>query len=420
MVALRRCRSFSHHLKKWQIYFVILKAFNMTKLVDWIVVGAGITGAAIAYELVKQGFSVLRLEQYATLQGSSRYGYGGVAYWSGHTDLTRQLCTEARAIHPILSNELEGNTQFRELDLVLTIALEDDPQAIAKSYATFAVSPRLVSVEEACDLEPLLNPAAIAGALTVKHGHIHLGETINAYTQAFMRLGGQVQIGQMTGLRQQAGRVTGVTCEGESFWGDHVVICAGAMSRALLKSAGITVHQYFTHAELIETPPVDINLRSLVMPANAQRFKLEATSSTVELDTLWDEPGHEPSPPILDAGAVQLMDGTLRMGQVSRSLTDPNAAINELVSEQTLRSQIGEILPALKDIPGTWHHCLIAFSRDSLPLVGTVADVENVHLFSGFSNPLAIVPPLARRFAQAAIATTTDPLIAQLSPNRFI
>jgi glycine/D-amino acid oxidase-like deaminating enzyme len=187
-----------------------------------------------------------------------------------------------------------------------------------------------------------------------------------------------------------------------------------------LKSAGISVPQYFTHAELIETPPVeDIKLRSLIMPADAQRFRLEATASTVELDRLWDEPGHEPIPPVLDAGAIQLLDGTIRIGQVSRTLTDPNAAIDGVASEQAMRTQVGEILPALKDLAGTWHHCLIAFSRDSLPLVGSLADVENVHLFSGFSNPLAIVPPLARRFAQAAIATLEDPLIAQLSPNRF-
>ncbi|PZV04621.1 MAG: FAD-dependent oxidoreductase [Leptolyngbya sp.] len=392
----------------------------MTKSVDWIVVGAGITGAALAYELVRQGFSVLRLEQHATLQGSSRYGYGGIAYWAGTTDLTRQLCDEARAMHPLLSDELEGDTQFRELDLVLTIAANTDPLAIAQSYATVAVPPRLVSVEEACDLEPLLNPAAISGALTVKHGHLHLGKTIDAYTEAFTRLGGQVQIGQVTGLLQSAGKVTGVTCEQESFFGVNVVVCAGAMSRELLKSAGISVQQYFTHAELIETPPVDITLRSLVMPADAQRFKLEATSSTVELDSLWDEPGHEPMPPILDAGAIQLLDGTLRIGQVSRTLTDPNAAIDAIASEQAMRTQVGAILPALQDLPGTWHHCLIAFSRDSLPLVGSIAEVENVHLFSGFSNPLAIVPPLARRFAQAAaIALTEDPLLDQLSPNRF-
>jgi glycine/D-amino acid oxidase-like deaminating enzyme len=33
------------------------------KTYDWIVVGAGITGAALAYELAKQGLQVLLLEK---------------------------------------------------------------------------------------------------------------------------------------------------------------------------------------------------------------------------------------------------------------------------------------------------------------------------------------------------------------------
>jgi glycine/D-amino acid oxidase-like deaminating enzyme len=48
---------------------------------DWIVIGAGITGAALAYELAKQGLSVLLLERHVSLQGATRFGYGGIAYW---------------------------------------------------------------------------------------------------------------------------------------------------------------------------------------------------------------------------------------------------------------------------------------------------------------------------------------------------
>jgi glycine/D-amino acid oxidase-like deaminating enzyme len=33
------------------------------KTYDWVVVGAGITGAAVSYELVQQGFNVLLLEK---------------------------------------------------------------------------------------------------------------------------------------------------------------------------------------------------------------------------------------------------------------------------------------------------------------------------------------------------------------------
>ena len=386
---------------------------------DWIVIGAGITGAALAYELVKQGFSVLLLERHPSLQGATRFGYGGIAYWSGATDLTRQLCAEGIALHRTLSEELGAETEFRELDLVLTIAADEDPEAIARSYAHFAIPPRLVNVAEACELEPLLNPNAIAGALTVKHGHISTTATASAYMQAFTKLGGAVQTEQVKGLlRSENLSVTGVVGQHETYHSANVAVCAGALSRSLLKTAGIPVRLYFTHAELIETPPVDIRLQTLVMPADTRRFQLEADASTATLDDLWDHPGHEPSPPILDAGAVQLLDGRLRLGQISRVLTDPDAPIDATESEASMRYEIGTVLPALSGLPGRWHHCLIAFSHDRLPLIGKLPDTNGVHLFSGFSNPLAIVPTLARRFASDATGQK-DELIAQLSPDRF-
>jgi len=386
---------------------------------DWIVVGAGITGAALGYELAKKGFSVLLLEQHAELQGATRFGYGGLAYWSGTTELTRQICAEGIELHRSLSDELENSTQFRELDLVLTIAPDANPQEIAQSYAHFAIPPRLLGVEAACELEPLLNPSAIAGALTVKHGHISPEKTAKAYTGAFTRSGGVVRIAQVNDLQRQEGvRVTGVICGQDVFSSANVVVCAGALSRTLLKRAGIPVRLYFTHAELIETLPVDVHLRTLVMPAETKRFQLEAVSSTAAVDDLWNQPGHEVVPPILDAGAIQFMDGSLRIGQVSRTLTDPAAPIDPVQSEADIRNQVGTVLPALKDLPGRWHHCLISFSHDRLPLIGALPGVEGVHLFSGFSNPLAIVPALARRFATRATGQS-DEIIAQLSPARF-
>ncbi|MBW4696189.1 MAG: FAD-binding oxidoreductase [Lyngbya sp. HA4199-MV5] len=387
---------------------------------DWIVVGSGITGAALSYELAKQGLSVLRLERHETLQGATRFGYGGIAYWSGTTDLTRQLCAEGIALQRTLSEELNADTEFRELDLLLTIAPDEDPETIAQAHAHFAIPPQLLSVTEACELEPLLNPQAIAGALTVKHGHVSTTAIAAAYTKAFIRLGGMVQIDQVNGLHHgEEGRVTGVRGQDASYYSANVAICAGALSRSLLKAAGIPVRLYFTHAELIETPPVEVTLRSLVMPANTKRFQLEAEASTADLDTLWNQPGNEPMPAILDAGAIQLLNGSLRIGQMSRVLTDPNAPIDAAASEATMRTSVGAILPALGDLPGTWHHCLIAFSHDRLPLIGAVPGIENVHLFSGFSNPLAVVPALARRFAHSAIGQA-DELLAQLLPDRFV
>jgi glycine/D-amino acid oxidase-like deaminating enzyme len=379
------------------------------KTYDWIVVGAGITGAALSYELTKQKLSVLLLEQSASPQWATRFSYGGIAFWSGTTKLMRQLCTEGIAIHRSLSEELEADTQFRELDLLLTIGRDRDPKTIATQYQDFAIPPELLTVEEACQLEPLLDSAGISGALTVKHGHIEAELTTKAYVQAFQRLGGTLQIRSVVSLDG-----AGVRTSEETIHAKNVVFCTGGMTRHLLQKAGIPIRQYFTQAELIETEAIALRLKTLVMPAESKRFVMEAQATRA--DEVWNVPGNEPAPAILDAGVVQFLNGRLRIGQVSRALTDVDAIADPKQSEQDLRREIGKVLPAIAKIPGKWHRCLIAFSSDKLPLVGEVAD--GVFVFSGFSNPLAIVPPIAKRFAQTVIGQT-DTLIEEFSPQRF-
>ncbi|MFP5272460.1 NAD(P)/FAD-dependent oxidoreductase [Coleofasciculus sp.] len=387
------------------------------KTYDWIVVGGGITGAALAYELTQAGLTVLLVDSDTAIQGATRYSYGGLAYWSGKSDLTRVLCGEGIERHRHLSAELDHDTQFRELDLVLTISADQNPETMAAAYANFAIVPKLLSVEEACELEPLLNPNAIAGVLTVRHGHIHPEHLTQGYRQAFCRAGGEQQIAQVVELLRQGDRVQGVkTSDNQTYHAANTVICAGGFSRALLKAAGIQVRVYFTHTEVIETSTVDLKLRTLVMPANTQRFQLEAQASAAEVEPFWDEPTYEPVPPILDAGAIQFLDGSLRMGQISRILTEPFAEVNSAASESAIRTQVGNVLPALASLPGTWHHCLVAFGANNLPVVGGIQGVEGVYIFSGFTNPLVFVPPLAQRFAQWVMGKE-DQIIAQLARN---
>jgi glycine/D-amino acid oxidase-like deaminating enzyme len=381
------------------------------KTYDIIVIGAGIAGAALSYELVTKGFSVLLLEQHTTQQNATRYSYGGLAFWSGTNPLTRQLCEESKKLYQNLSEELNTDIQFRELDLLLTIPQENNPEEIAANYQHFATPPQLLNVNQACELEPLLNREAISGALTVKHGHIHPEKTAQAYNKAFLLTGGKMQISKVLEIQQELLVKTNT----DTFSCKNVVVCAGGFSRKLLQTSGIPIQVYFTHAEIIETPPVDLKLNTLIMPANLKRSQLEAEAS--ENDKLWDETNKLGW--ILDLGAVQFKDNSLRLGQVSYINTNPDADFDAEKSEAVLRENIGKILPELENIKGTCHHCLVTFSKDNLPVIGKVPQSNNIHLFSGFSNPLVFIPPLARRFANY-LAGNEDEIIAELSPQRFI
>jgi glycine/D-amino acid oxidase-like deaminating enzyme len=393
---------------------------------DWIVIGGGLAGSALGYELANLGFSVLLLEQEIAPQNATRFSYGGIAYWSGTTAVTRQLCQEGIELHRNLSTELESDTEFREIDLLLTIpsgqgntgSPECDPAAIADLYASYAIPPQLISAAEACELEPLLKPEAIAAALHGCHGHVSPELMTQAYQQAMVRLGGEVQLGRVVELIKSGQQVLGVATVSDTYEAANVVVCAGGMSRALLRSASLPVRLYFTQAELVETPPLDLQLRTLVSPASLKRFQLEEAAGRTETDALWNDLHQEITAPILDVGVVQLKDGRLRMGQISRTLTNPNAQVNSAQSEAKIRDGVGQLLPALYQVPGQWQSCLVSFSSDRLPLIGALPGAEGIYIFSGFSSPFAMLPPLARRFARH-LSGQADEIIDQMSPNRF-
>jgi glycine/D-amino acid oxidase-like deaminating enzyme len=369
---------------------------------DWIVIGGGITGAALAYELTRQNFNVLLLEKDPNPDNATRYSYGGLGFWGGTNPQTRTLCTEGWQRHQQLSDELDGDTEFREIDLLMTIAPEESIEAVTASYDQFAIAPTFLDPQAAQDCEPLLNPDAIAGALLMPHGHIHPQKTTQAYLQAFQRQGGTIQYETVVDLVCRENRVTGVKTAQNSYTADRVVVCAGGWSRKILQKIGITVPVYFTHAELLETPPVDFSLRAMVVPAHLQRLALQNQATQAKVKPRWQQPHQTLAPAILDAGVIQFQDNHLCIGQISRALSETTANLDAEMSEDQMRAGIAAILPKLSDIPGQWHHCLVAFSPGNVPPIGSLPQIQGLQLFSGFTNTLVLVPPLARRFALSA------------------
>ncbi len=180
----------------------------------------------------------------------------------------------------------------------------------------------------------------------------------------------------------------------------------------MLRSAGMNSKTYFTHALVIKTPPIDQQLRSIIMPAVQQRFALEATAKDLEQDSAWEKPNSQVVQSILDAGVAQQSDRSLYLGQISALITDPNPVLDPQVAEQQIRAAIATILPDLATVPGSCHHCLVAFNNENIANVGNLKNIKGIYLFSGFTSTMIFAPPLAKHFASWALGAKS-PIIEQ-------
>lgn len=383
----------------------------MELISDIIIVGGGLTGSALAYELVKKNFRVFLLEKDTIFNNATVYSYGGIAYWCGTDNLTNQLCEEGINIQRQLKDELEAETEFREIDLLFTIEQNENPQEILNNYQNFYIKPKLLDVSETIALEPLINGSSIAGSLLFPQGHVHPEKLIFAYQKAFLKLGGKIKYESVISIDQKADKIQGITTQKNHYLAEQVIVCAGGFSRQILQNLGINLPLYFSHAQLIKTPPSDIKLRTLVMPCTTKRLDTEKQLN----NDIWQDTSDIIQGDVLEAGAIQFLDGSFCLGQISQIITNIDVKIDARASEKRIRSSIEQVLPVLSQLQGRWHNCQVAFTQGKPFQVGKVEQIQGLSIFSGFTSPFVFAPPLARHFAHY-LADDEDDIISAIIP----
>jgi glycine/D-amino acid oxidase-like deaminating enzyme len=366
---------------------------------DVIVIGGGLTGSVLSYELIKKSLQVLLLDNDAFLNNATTSSYGGISYWCGTDNLTNQLCQESINIYRNLDEELSKEIEFRELDLLFTIDPSQDVEKLINKYQKFYIKPAFLNIDKSLQLEPLLNPEAIAGCLKFPQGHVNPEKMILAYQKEFIKLGGQIKKELVISIETKNNKIQGAKTKNNTYFSEQVVICAGAFSRQLLETLGLNLPIYFSHAQLIKIPPSEIKLRTLVMPCTSKRLDTEKEITDEEKIFMWQNPNNQLQSDVLEAGAIQFLDGSYCLGQISQIITNIDTPIDAKASEKRIREAIDKILPSLSVLQGKWYNCQVAFSQGMPFQARKIDEIEGLSLFSGFTSPFVFVPPLARHFA---------------------
>ena len=214
-------------------------------MADAVVVGAGISGAATAYQLAKDGLKVTLIDRFQPAAMASGWTLAGVRQ-SGRDPVELPLARAAVDLWATLDEELDAPTHYRRSGN-LRVARDETEIAmireVVRSQSAAGLDITLLPDNRAVrEVAPALSEKALLASYCTSDGSADPFSTVLAFVRAAERLGATCRFGErVLRLETEGGRVTGVVTDQGRIATERVVIAAGIFGNELLSPFGVSV-----------------------------------------------------------------------------------------------------------------------------------------------------------------------------------
>lgn len=359
-----------------------------------IVVGAGIVGYAIAYELAARGAEVRLIDPRGAGQGATRASAGVLApYIEGHVAplLRLGLCSldhydsfiarvgsDARQA---IEYRRSGTLQVARND-VEAQQLEREGQALAETGAAHTY----VDGRHARSLEPALAGGVRAALLVPQHGYVGVATLMSALVQAAARHGTTLSAASVHEIGHGKGSVRVETSEG-TIDADAVVVAAGSWSGSIPMSPAVP-------------PPV--------RPVRGQLLHLRFPEPPLSR-VIWGTAGY----------MVPWKDGSVLVGA-----TVEDVGFDErltVAGVQHLLESAMELVPAVRSaIFDGARAGLRPATTDELPIIGASSTMPGVYYATGhYRNGVLLAPLTAAMIGDLVLHGRERRELDLVRPDRF-
>jgi glycine oxidase len=358
-----------------------------------IVVGGGVVGAAVAYELACRGAAVRIIDTRGIGQGATRASAGMLApHIEAHVEPLRTLGIRSLALYDRFVARLvddSGETVEYERGGTLQVAVdareEEELCSLARALKSSGVTHTLVGAEDARRFEPQIAGVAIAALHVAEHGYVAAEAMTRALVSAAVRRGATMTAAHV--LAVHGGATPRVITANGPLECDAVVVAAGSWAGALENPPATPGH----------VKPVRGQLLELRLPARA--------ASRI----VWGGRCY----------VVPWRDGTALVGA-----TVEDAGFNESATVagvgQLLESAV-DLLPALASASFLGVKVgLRPLTADGLPVIGASSTMRQVFYATGhYRNGVLLAPVTAELLADLVTEGRPDPDLAAVSPERL-
>jgi len=367
-----------------------------------VVIGGGVYGTGVAWELAGQGREVRLLEN-RTVASSASGGPGRRGVRANGRDCRElPLMKIAYEVWPVLHEQLNSREFYQRTGgLLLMERAEDLDKASARVWLQHqhGIDSRLVAQDELRELEPALDPGIKSGICCARDGTCDHSGLVHALTDRSRQLGAMIsEQTHVASLHIAGDRVSSVTTDtGEVIpVKDHLfVLCNSGAADLLDDIPGLQLPVWNACLQVLITEPISGLIPTRLVGHAHRTVSLKALSGDRVM---------------ISGGWYGRWDSTHNVGEVVDTSVQGNVA--EAVS----------VCPALENVgvavADAGH--LEAMCIDDIPIIDRIPGTTNAFFATGWSgHGWAIAPVVTRLLVDWAVSGQRPVLLAPFGLNRF-
>lgn len=375
-------------------------------MADVVVVGAGITGAACAYELAKEGRDVVLLDRFSPAAMASGWTLAGVRQ-SGRHVAELPLAKAAVEIWSLLAEELDAPTDYRRGGNLRLARTEEEIAAIrsmiTEQSAVGLEIALLESNKEIREIAPIIAEHVLAASFCPTDGSADPTRTVLGFVAAAERLGAETRFGErVLSIETEAGQVVAVVTDKGRIATGKVVVAAGVLGNDVLRPLNIDVPLQVPMVTVLRSAPLDAMLEQVIGVANADCAGRQEFNGRFRVTSgLQDWHGD-----LIEAGGTQ--GPGPRVLPTGRSIAEVVALFGDIVPAFT-QAQIEDCWAGLIDL-----------TPDALPVLDGDLGIRGLIVAMGFSGHGFCLGPITGRLLSDLVHDRAQRLpIKAFQYNRF-
>jgi len=369
----------------------------MIKKADIVIIGGGIQGCSIAYNLAKKGAkNIVILEKNTCASGSSGRCGAGIRQQFG-TKMNCILARESMKIFETLSEELDYDIELNQAGYLILAYTEKEINQFKKNVVleqSLGIEAKMVTPEEAKEIVPPLNlEGIIGGTFCPTDGNVNPLYTTFGYAEAAQRLGVKYYpFTEVTEIETEDKRILSVIANKGKILTPIVVNAAGGYSGPVGKMAGVDIPVYSQRHQILITEPIDPLWKPMLMSFSKNYYFQQLPDGGVLGG--YGDPEHE-----------IIGDNVGSSWQFSR----------------TMAKKMVKLVPILKEVHMVRQWAgLYNMSPDAQPILGEHPQLKGFYMSVGFSgHGFMLAPVTGKLIAELILDGKTSIPIDKLDIGRF-